>query len=85
MKIIKAKTKSKYIAWSMRQTDDEHGKLPLPSRAQSATWAAEACEQIPRRTIVRSFVACSVTRPEDYTPRRSAAPSASTRAQAQRL
>jgi hypothetical protein len=65
-KIIKAKTKSKYIAWSMRQTADEHGKLPLPSRAQSATWAAEACEQIPRRTIVRSFVACRVTRPEDY-------------------
>ena len=67
-KIIKAKTKSKYIAWSMRQTADEHGKLPLPSRAQSATWAAEACEQIPRRTIVRSFVACCVTRPEDYSP-----------------
>ena len=29
-KIIKAKTKSKYIAWSMRQTPDEHGKLPVP-------------------------------------------------------
>ncbi len=34
--------------------------------AQSATWAAEACEQIPRRVIVRSYVACCVTRPEDY-------------------
>ena len=36
------------------------------SSLQSATWAAESFEEIPQRTIVRSFVACRITHPEDY-------------------
>ena len=60
------KQKSKYIVHVLQQVPDEHGKLRPPTRAQSAQWAAEAFEEIPRRTIVRSFVACRVTRPEDY-------------------
>ena len=65
-KVIKAKVKGKYVIWAMQQTVDESGKLPTPSRAQSVRWAAEAMKLIPQRMIVRSFVACRVTLPEDY-------------------
>ena len=39
----------------------------MPTLALTAQWAMDAMEAIPRRTIVRSFVACRITRPEDYT------------------
>ena len=39
-KIIQAKSKNKYIAWVMQQPLCEDGTPPMPSRAQSATWAA---------------------------------------------
>eukprot|EP00966_Prymnesium_polylepis_P039263 911040-Prymnesium_polylepis.1 len=39
-----------------------------PTRALSAQWAAEAYDEIPPRTIVRSFVACRILRPVDYPP-----------------
>jgi hypothetical protein len=66
-KIIKQKGKSKYVTWAMQQQVNEvTGRLPAPSRSLCAKWVAEAIEQISQRTIVRSFVACRVTRPEDY-------------------
>ena len=66
-KIIKQSVKTKYVTWAMQQPVNETtGRLPSPSRSLCAQWVAEALEQIPRRTIVRSFVACRVTRPEDY-------------------
>ena len=66
-KIIKQKAKNKYVTWAMQQPVDETtGRLPSLPRSLCAQWVAEALEQILRRTIVRSFVACRVTRPEDY-------------------
>ena len=49
-----------------QQVNEVTGRLPAPSRSLCAKWVAEAIEQISQRTIVRSFVACRVTRPEDY-------------------
>ena len=66
-KVLKAKIKNKYMMWVLQQTPDPvTGKLPAPTRSQAAQWAAEAMETIPPRMVVRSFVACRVTRPEDY-------------------
>eukprot|EP00966_Prymnesium_polylepis_P154419 3565284-Prymnesium_polylepis.1 len=46
----------------------QSGDNSYPTRALSAQWAAEAYEDIPPRTIVRSFVACRILRPVDYPP-----------------
>ena len=63
--MLKSFTSCKYIAFVLQKPVID-GKMPVPSLADTARWAMEATEAIPRRTIVRSFVACRVTRPEDY-------------------
>ena len=64
-KLIQARYKSSYAGWVLQHAL-VGGVVPTPSRSANAHWAAQALESIPRRTIVRSFVACRVTRPDDY-------------------
>ena len=36
------------------------GKRPYPPRSMSASWAMQSLVAIPRRTIVRAFIACGI-------------------------
>lgn len=64
-KLMKAGLRMRTDAWIVSHMGTSE-KLPSPSRAQSATWAMESILAIPRRVMIRSFVATRTLRACDY-------------------
>jgi len=66
-KLIKIGCRAKHDAYVLTQTRDPvTGKVKPPPRSLSAKWAMESILAIPKRTLVRCFIATKTMRPEDY-------------------
>ena len=64
---IKSGARARSDSWVLaNMAPSSEGKLPVPPRPMIATWAIEATLAIPKRIIVRSFVATRTLRACDY-------------------
>ena len=62
-KLIKSGTRIGYTQFRLGAagcTLTKTGKRPYPPRSMSASWAMQSLVAIPRRTIVRAFIACGI-------------------------
>ena len=64
-RILKMESRLSYESWALQQPAGQLA-VPTPPRSLSAKWHHDALRSITPAMVVRSFVACRVTRVEDY-------------------